>query len=286
MNGDNRSYEDQILRAIDYGNLPQEEIERRLRNLIEAEISRTDTPADLEMIDACQSLLLEMHGQSNQLMISAEKAAGIDREIPNIDQHRFHSPKLVLRVVAITALLIIVVTISGFSLRLFWFEGHSTPDEQQYIVQGHVIDPGIINAAIAEHTQIKELSTDNAEELYSFLGFRPNIPLTIRSLWTAQRFSASFLSGQIRISVYYVSENNGTLLYIINIFTDMENARLSFEQNSEGIIREVDGNSIYVAHNEERLSLCWSKGIVVFRLSGNIVDQDIPLILQEIREGD
>ena len=286
MNGDNRSCEDQILRAIDYGNLPQEEIERRLRNLIEVEISRTDAPADLEMIDACQSLLLEMHGQSDQLRISAEKAAETDREIPDNDRLRFHSPRMVFRIVAVTALLIMIVTISSVSLRLYWLEGHSTPDEQQYIVQSHEIDMSVINAAIAEHTEFTEIETENQEDLYTFLGFQLNIPIALQDIWTAESYNAIIAFEQIQITTFYTDAENNTLVYAINLFTDPSNARLTFEQNAEGVIWDISGNSIYVARNENRLSLVWSNDMVVYFLSGSISDEDVPLILYEIWEGE
>ena len=73
--------------AIKKGELTKEIIERRLNAAIDAELRKTDSPADMELINACQDLLWEinMHGEpyhSNQqqsLAALREKLAKMER---------------------------------------------------------------------------------------------------------------------------------------------------------------------------------------------------------------
>lgn len=65
MDGERISCTERILSAIEYGKLPNDETERRLCELVEAEVNKTDSKADMELVKACQSLMwqLRTHGE-------------------------------------------------------------------------------------------------------------------------------------------------------------------------------------------------------------------------------
>ena len=58
MDGERRSCTERILTAIEYGKLPNDETERRLCELVEAEVNKTDSEADMELIAEAISLVI------------------------------------------------------------------------------------------------------------------------------------------------------------------------------------------------------------------------------------
>ena len=52
-----------------------------------------------------------------------------------------------------------------------WIGGHSSINEQQYVIQGQEIGASTIQNSIAEHNGIAELTTTNWNNVIAFLGF-------------------------------------------------------------------------------------------------------------------
>ena len=62
MSSDGRSnYIDQILHAIDYGNLSYKDTERRLQKLIDDETYQLNHPSNPDFLNACQTILFQLH---------------------------------------------------------------------------------------------------------------------------------------------------------------------------------------------------------------------------------
>lgn len=49
-----------------------------------------------------------------------------------------------LRAVAVAAAILVLVVVGDGILNREWLFGHSSDDEQQYAIQGQVIDPGLV----------------------------------------------------------------------------------------------------------------------------------------------
>ena len=60
MNGEQSALLE-ILNAIEYGNLSTEETRRRLEELIDNEINKTNAPANMEIVDECEKLLWDLY---------------------------------------------------------------------------------------------------------------------------------------------------------------------------------------------------------------------------------
>ena len=56
MNGEQSALLE-ILNAIEHGNLSTEETRRRLEELIDNEINKTNAPANMKIVDECEKLL-------------------------------------------------------------------------------------------------------------------------------------------------------------------------------------------------------------------------------------
>ena len=60
MNGD-RTIMVEILNAIEHGTLSVHETRRRLEDIIDKEITKTDTPANTQLVEECEKLLWELN---------------------------------------------------------------------------------------------------------------------------------------------------------------------------------------------------------------------------------
>ena len=73
MNGEQSALLE-ILNAIEYGNLSTEETRRRLEELIDYEINKTDAPANIEIVDECEKLLWALNTKGKLPFISNLKS--------------------------------------------------------------------------------------------------------------------------------------------------------------------------------------------------------------------
>ena len=91
MSGDGRSScVDQILKAIDFGQLTYDETERRLQQLIDEETNQIEHPANADMLDACYSLLLQLHTHGS-ISYSSEKEHNWQAIRQRVQAHRQRS---------------------------------------------------------------------------------------------------------------------------------------------------------------------------------------------------
>lgn len=269
MSGDHRSYKDQILNAIEDGTLSHEESERRLQELIDSEINRKDGPADMELIDACQSLLWILSNTPQPVALHTEQSlASLQMRLAKRKQ-RQRVAVITTRAIAIAAIFLVLFVGVGGLLRWEWFSRYSTPDEQQYVIQGYVIDPQIIARSIAEHIDNVRLETKDYSEVLTFLGFDPCIPQHLVDHWDARNFFVSITPDMIYISTLYLNnDGNARQLTLDSFFcTSVENAYITFEQNQTGKIEMVNDYPVYVSENEGYSVACWLRKNLVLMLS-------------------
>ena len=274
MNGDLRPELGQILRAIDFGDVSHEEIERRLNALIEAESEKTDGPADMAMIEACQALLLQLHDcHPDTAYISS---AGVQN-----DQRKPCRKFIGWRIAIAAAVIVLVVGAVGY--RYQWLEGTSTLDGQQYIVQGHEITTAMIETAIAEHSSYAQCQIRDTAELISFLGFDPCIPSELAGKWQAEQYDVLLLPNFIQINIKYTSSSKSDhdIVYTQSWFLNVKEAFMSIEQNAEGESFRIESTDVYMSQNSERILLLWQEGLSANLLS---VENDMDTIMKVVQE--
>lgn len=270
MFGDDRSNPiGQILRAIDYGQLSREETERRLLQIIDDETFQLDHPSDVKLIEACQALLLQMHSYESDSVEShmAENWQAIQNRV----EARRARRKMLWRIgVALTAAFVLIVSLS-FSgvLRVSWFQTSSTSNEQQYIVQGHEVTAQMIATAIAEHEDLQLYSFDNLAQLSEYLGFELELPQTVSDQFELKAGQLYFCPDMIQINAYYstIEDNEYVIAYILNLYTDVENAHISIEQSDMGNYTVINDHNIYMTMNMELQVFCWQEGNSVHSLT-------------------
>ena len=267
MSGDGRSScVDQILKAIDFGQLTYDETERRLQQLIDEETSQIEHPANADMLDACYSLLLQLHTHGS-ITYSSEKERNWQAIRQRVQAHRQRSD--VWRKVGLSAAAAFTLLFLGSLLHFHWFEGTSTPDGQQYVVQGHEITSQMIETAIAEHESGASMITVAVSQLQEELGFDPGIPQVLADTYVADESLIYFLPHMVQIYTNYrtMNDNEYAILYVVNLYSDINAAFVSIEQDQSGNSIFVNNQIVYTSVNVEYNVACWQKGHNVHTIS-------------------
>lgn len=275
MNGERKACTERILSAIEYGRLPTNETERRLRELIEAEVHKNDAEADMELIKACQSLMWQLHSHGEIPYDSHYDAnkAKIDRRLRHKGLIVTTTKTVCKTLIAAAAVILVVLGLTG-NLQWNWLEHRATSDQQQHIVTGNEIGVELIRSAIAEYAETEWIRVTSPEELADYISFVP-MPHIIGQVWEFNLADMSICPVFISIDAQYESPTaQSNLLYSTLVFTDTEDAYFAFEQSAEGNSVEVKGHHVYVTKNMHRTTICWSDGLVLVRLSGEFQEQE------------
>lgn len=286
MNGDRGAAVKQIMQAIEYGTLPTDETQRRLMELIQKEASRTEGPADEELISACVDLMERFQGREYEE--DDARTTALNQQITALIQKKQRSQehrRTAFRAVsAIAAVLVLIVGI-GVPLRWTWFESWSTPDEQQHVIMGHEITVDMVASAIAENEAKEPIVVSDFSEFEKYLGFDPGMPSILGDEWIADYGSTQCFSGYIQIVAKYVHTEISikSIACTINYFTDIEYAYFSFEQNRAGDKVQINDIEVYVSDNMERSAACWYNNNMYVWLSGDVTaDELMTMILNLI----
>lgn len=278
MNGVSGRTAAKILTAIENGTLPAAETERRLENLVEAEIEREDAPADLELIDACEDLLLAFQGVENKKLVKAILAQPTKsfkcRRNEKARTHKGGMARRFRRIACAGAGVFIFVCCANM-VRLQWLSGTSTEDEQQYIIQGKEIEPNSVAGADGTRGEGPiSFSTGDLQTALDALDFEPQIPTYAPAGLTPNAYSVNKVSRYTVFGIEYVnSETETRMSYEAISYADLDDLRVALEQNREGNEIEIDGSLAYVTKNYERTVCVWTEESVLYILT--LWDPDI-----------
>lgn len=275
---------EEILNAIDYGKLPYEETERRLQEIIDTETNQLDHPADAKLLEACYSLLLQLH-QHGKVKFDSHRASNweaiqsrLAAEKPN---HRSWK-----RVAFALAAVLALFCIAFPTIR--WFHTTSTPDEQQYTIQGHELTAQMISTALAEHQGSDQFKLNTLAEVETLVGFLPRIPETLDSGESAIRYEIHFLPEKLQIITCYTYGENSPnrLIYVIDYYMDIANAYTSIEQENIGENIMINQHSLYLSNNADCTFACWLEDFSVHTLSIQNTIKDVEAVLEQFVEGE
>lgn len=287
MDGKHEHTVAQILEAINYGNLSPEETVKRLKTLVDAEICKTDHPCDLELIDACEDLIYEINTQG-RIPFDSRMESNRKKVFQKLkrDFGRKNQVKILWRMgVAAAASLILVF--GGVLLSKYqWIGGHSSINEQQYVIQGQGIGASTIQNSIAEHNGIAELTTTNWNNVIAFLGFEPVLPDTLQSNWEVKEYYVLVSIDRILLSAVYAKvDGQLSIRYSLEFYLSVDEAYTSFEQNKEGTLEQFKSTDIYVSKNVDQYTLTWLDDLCMYRLAGNVIYDELFKIASEIIGG-
>ena len=273
MGSDRQVIADQILKAIDYGNLPQDEIERRLEQIIETELNVPfNAEINKEKVDLCNSLLKKLYFQGKiEDETDIEESKEKVRKRVNAYRRRRSILWTAVRSIAAALILVVGLTLLNVIPPIRWFTGTSTDDEQQYIVQGHVINTQTIANAISEHNGSGLFNTRSNQELNDYLGFEVIFPPGLGDEFLATEYSISISTEAIRISCNYsrtlTPSRVSEIKLSVTLFSSTEDFYTSFEQDNNGEELIVNKTTVYVYENLGRINYVWTKNNALYRLT-------------------
>ena len=278
MNGEQSALLE-ILNAIEHGNLSTEETRRRLEELIDNEINKTDVPANMEIVDECEKLLWALNTKGKLPFISnleSNKQSILKRINRSFNIRQV--TKFTFQVASLAA--IIFISVIGFDIlfRKEWTIDYSTPDEQQYIIQGQTYDPNIVDSASAtEDQKEKSLSTTNYSNVIHFLGFDPLIDNHISSEWVAEKYACFVSYSNSTFRAYYKSER-GEIRLIIDYFDDIGDIKTFIEQNNDGCQSQIRNYNVYYTTNNGTTVATWTSENKIYKIASDSLSSEEVLL--------
>lgn len=268
-----------ILKTILNGDLSKKEIERRLQEVIDEELSGPlDAPADMELVEKCQSLLWEL-ATNGSIPYPDHAEESKQKLVQKLEQPSFgRRTSFLRRLIVVAAAFVLVCGLSLMSIR--WITGTSSPDGEQYIVQGHEITVDMIQHCIAEHMEDGWYVTTSKAEVEEYLGFDILVPSLLAGKYNCESYEVNILPIWIQCMCNY-AYGDQTISIMIYFLTDVNDTVLFMEQNEVGDIIHVDDLKVYVSENVDNNSLIWSDNNIVFHVMGQFeINQGIEIVKQ------
>ncbi len=271
MENDRQQCADQVFETIEYGQLSREETEKRLNQIIEEELSGpVDADYDAAKVELCNSLLwqLQTHGKIESQSPSDIAKANIKRDFAARKRKTTRVRRFICAAAAILVVFLGLTALDVIS-PIQWFTIKPINDEQQFLIEGHSISVDVIDKAIAEHLMAERtsLSTNEYSELIDFLGFDPEMPLSIAANYEAVQYEAHVRNRSIRISCQY-GEDPSIVLFL-TMYRDVDQAHAQYEQDQEGVCIYVNGFQIYKYTNNDRVNYLWINNAAIYRLTSS-----------------
>lgn len=272
--------------AIKKGELTKEMIERRLNAAIETELRKTDSPADMELVNACQDLLWEINRHGEPYHSNKQQSLATLREKLAKVERAKKRKRRVLSIAMASFLLVVGSFAVDAVLHSQWLEGEQAPDEQQYIISGQENNPGLLTesqAGNAPKTYPQSITTTSLEEVVSILGYTPLMPTWLPDGWVIESYYVR-VRNTTAFRVRYQSEREEELLRLsISVYPDVESASFAFEQEKAGKEIICNGWSVYLADNLGSPVAIWQDHVTYYSLTGPVSKEELLKIIQSIQ---
>lgn len=274
---------DAIKCLLKEGKVSVQELNESVQTIIQCELKKPSEKIDMDKVYALSDLSWMLCG-SPKFETSAQKYKV--EALAKLKKHdRFrHWKKRSMAAMGLAASLIVLAIIGNGILYRHWLSGDSSEDDQQYLVGGNVVDPGLIAKGSAEiDATDRDLRTQDFQAVIDFLGYAPDVPQWLPEGWHVREYLASSHSRYQWIMVNYsASHSEDMLVYQIQRYTDADEAQFSFEQNQTGEKVETDGLSIYVTLNIEKTTGVWIIDSTTYNIAGPIDTNELLKIQRSI----
>jgi len=183
---------------------------------------------------------------------------------------------------------LILIVVGDGILNREWLSGSSTDDEQQYAIQGKILDPGLVGegAATDDDTTADSLTTTDWEDVVDFLGMEPILPGYLPEGWRADQYHAVRFDDELILNISYINEDNptATMIFLWDHYFSVEVANLALEQNKECELMEINGIRVYRSSNMEKNRFVWIEGKSVYSLTTTCDEKEIEAIISSFGE--
>lgn len=289
MDSDRQQCADQILKAIEYGQLSKVEIERRLNKLIDDELAGSiDSEHNATIVELCNSLLwqLKTHGH---IMLQSPSNKSKDKVAISYSayKNRKRVSRHILYSAAAVVVLMVALTAIGLISPIRWFTEKQSDNEQQYVLEGHQvkIDTASVARAVSYHSNEEGIKQfDTISSLEDFLGFRTGFPDIIGEGFHVSFIFTAFTATQISVQIFYVNDSTETIILSSDMFTDMDQAYVWLEQETAGDYVTINDTTVYKYANVDKTCYTWHSDNIVFSVE---LDKIIALpesIVSEVME--
>lgn len=262
----------QILELIEYGSITQNEAVHRLEAVLQSEMNQKDRTADMELVESCEELLWQI-GTQGRLKFEDKRKENQAALMRRLERKRRRTAALCLGMratAAIAAILVLAVLGEGI-LNREWLSGNSTDDEQQYVIQGQSIDPGLVEEGVAagDDNIASSLTTTEWGAVVAFLGTEPAIPCYLPEGWRIGQYHAVKFDDELILNTMYINEAdpNATLIFLWDHYFSVEAANLALEQNKDGEMMKIGSALVYLSSNMEKNRFVWIDGTTVCSLT-------------------
>ena len=268
------------------GELTYDQMREKLIAAIDKEYEKEGEP-NIELINACEELLAELATNGQPLPESHEEQYGeVIRQNIEVSHRAGKKVKLFPRIAAVVAMLVLVLGLAQPFLHWEWFEHDSTDDEQQYTVQGFAVDPSLIAKCIADEGSTSAMYySDKYAEIKKYLGFDLPSKVFLKD-WNPTQYFVGIQSAYVKCTILYRNpQTNDEITVQVGMFTDVENAYTSFEQNKEGYEIEIGETVAYQIENEDKNTITWLEKNCIWSCNGFIDETQLRLFVEDIIKG-
>lgn len=278
-------YISSIKEKIERGELTFEEICKRLKSGVDAELGKPHVQIDWAYLNSCQNLLDSLNNAKLGVSKQPQYQQELIRRIKKNEKPRT-LPKWV-PTTAFAAMAILVLSILGDNLLYRkWLEGNSSIDMQQYEIAGHVVDPGLVEKGNADpSSEAQEITTQSMEDVIDVLGFTPLVPTWYPDGWEPHTFYASKDANlHWFYEVLVSSTNKNFIMFEVKRFNEIDAAKASFEQDNKGRMLLCNGWNVYITENTNEPVVVWLDGYYCYSLHGPLAEEDLLRIIQSIKK--
>lgn len=276
----------QILNAIKEGGLGKDELVQHLNALVDRELSQNDHPADMVLVEACQDLLYRLHHQGEAYTSNyAKSLAKAKAKAKRGSRPSFSlSFRLIIRFAAVFILIIVGAIAFDFQHSGKKLSGVSTPDQQQYVVDGHTVDGLLVVGSDAEsNLQPRAVSTADLDEAIEVLGYTPILPTWLPDGWYACDYFVIVSEQTTTFRARYRCDGiDEYIKYIKTTYQDADIAQATIEQDKAGTAYPVNKHNVYVTQNTGNAVATWLSGSTCYTVSGPIFESDLMHIVRSI----
>ena len=190
-----------------------------------------------------------------------------------------------LHAAAVAIALVFLLPGSEAILSTEWLYAHPSEDEEQYVIEGRVFEPEIIERADADNQD--RFVTSSYEEFSAYLECDLKIPQTLLSSWTIDEFICTNTFDGKSFSVYYINPAMGQekLAYSMRWVISPEDTISIYElmvADGDGWYENVGDQRVMVQHlDDSSFSYTWTYENCEFGLHGPLSLTEMDTIASE-----
>jgi len=200
---------------------------------------------------------------------------------------RKHARVLAVNVLALAIGLVFILPGSEVMLSTQWLYAHPSEDEQQYVIEGRVFEPEIIERADADNPD--QFVTSSYEEFSAAVECDLQIPQIILSLWTPEKYvCTNSFDGKMLTAYYQHSDSEqAELVYSMKWIMNPEETVTIYEEmvnDGDGWFRNVSDRRVHVQElnpASNGYSYRWTTGNCSFGIYGPLSLSEMDAVASE-----